>query len=367
MPLIRMLPLLALALSLHAASAVAVESLWQTPTATLPLSPQPATCSDKPSKPFTGDLQFKSKYNQSDASKSNLSLFPSISTYFDGKHIKEYLNELQRYSKRAEHAASPKQAQQALACLSIWLDSWAVAGALESRDASKTGIATRKWALAAMTSSVLRLQAVSRYPYRLSAPQQAWFSRLAEIVIDDHQPRRTAGFRHYNNHDYWAAWSVAATGMLTDREDYLQWAFEGLQPFFEQLVEVKNGDYAYLPAETARGKRASDYSHYAMVPLTLLVEAREHNGQPLTAREQALFLQFATFTARSAIEPTTLPELSKGQAAPARHKMIWLIPFLSRYPDHQWARRLYDQQQGDVDGYSQIGGHLKPLYPALKP
>lgn len=355
-----------LALLLCSTHSVAVESLWPAlSTARLSVPTQFAPCRDEPPEPYTGALQFKSKYNQSDASKSSLSLGFSPSTWLAGKRIKDYLKGLQRASRRAEQASSPEKAAQALGCLSLWLDSWAAAGALESRDASKTGMAARKWALAAVASSLLRARALSGDRYRPEETQLAWLERLADIVIDDYQPRRVSGFRYYNNHDYWAAWAVAAVGMLGDREDYLEWGFAGLQPMFGQLVEVEARDYAYLPVETARGKLGAEYTHYAMVPLTLLVEAREANGRPLSEREHELFGRLASFAARSALEADSLPELSGRQREPSRHKMIWLVPFLARYPEHAWARRLYDRQNGDVDGYSQVGGSLKPLYPAF--
>ena len=364
MPVIRIGSLAVLSLLVCPLPALAVANLWSQPQATLRMPVQPVSCPDQPPTPYTGDLQFKSKYDQSDASKSRLSLGFSPSTYFAGKRIKEYLGDLQRYAKRAEQGRGESSAQ-ALSCLSSWLDSWAAADALLSTDTSKTGMAARKWALAAMAGTLLRTQAVSGGHYQPSESQRAWLDRLAEAVIKDYQPRRVSGFRYYNNHDYWAAWAVAAVGMLNERQDYLDWGFAGLQPVFGQLRVVEAGDYAYLPAETARGKLGSDYSHYAMVPLTLLVEAREANGRPLSVEEQKLFSQLASFTARSALEPEALPELSRDQRQPKRHKMSWLIPFLSRNPDHAWARRLYDREKGDVDGYSQIGGRLKPLYPAL--
>lgn len=356
----------ALLLLLCAAPAAAVESLWPAlgnPRIQVPV--QPAPCRDEPPTPYTDALQFKSKYNQSDASKSSLSLGFSPSTFFAGRRVKSYLKELQRYAQRAERAKSPAKAADALGCLSSWLDAWAQAGALQSRDASKTGMAARKWALAALSTSLLRTQAMSGDRYRPSETQLAWLQRLADIVIDDYQPRRATGFRYYNNHDYWAAWAVVGVGILSEREDYLDWGFAGLQQMFEQLVEVDERDYAYLPVETARGKLGAEYSHYAMVPLTLLVETREANGRPLNERERELFGKLANFTARSALEPERLPELDGRQRYPSRHKMIWLIPFLDRHPEHAWARRLYERQDGDVDGYSQVGGQLKPLYPAF--
>lgn len=343
--------------------ALANNNLWQAKDAAPRLPTEQIACSQTPPKPYTGSLLFESKYNQSDASKSSLRLWPDWSTWRANNQIKDYFKEVVGFARELERK-NPKRQAEGLSCLNLWLDSWASAHALESQETTKTGIAARKWALAALASTLLRTQAITAGQYQPSEQQLAWLERLADLVIADYNPRRLPGEHYYNNHDYWAAWAVTAVGLLAQRDDYLAWGFAGLDPVFEQLVEKP--DYAYLPYEVARGKLGSDYSHYAMVPITLLVEAREHNQRPLSERERELYLKLANFTARSALQPESLAELAPRQESPKRHKQIWLIPFLSRYPEQYWPRRLYLEQEGDVDGYSQIGGRIKPLYPDLQ-
>ena len=63
------------------------------------------------------------------------------------------------------------------------------------------------------------------------------------------------------------------------------------------------------------------------------------------------------------LDPGSLKaQVNARQQTVAGYRMAWLIPFLHRYPDHRLARALYQHEDGDVDGYSQIGGRLKPLY-----
>ena len=73
----------------------------------------------------------------------------------------------------------------------------------------------------------------------------------------------------------------------------------------------------------------------------LLVEAAEHNGRPLTEQEREKLAGLANFAARAALEPKTLAELTERQSEVGPHKMVWVLPFLTRYPQHQWAARLY--------------------------
>ncbi|MCL1501368.1 alginate lyase family protein [Xanthomonas nasturtii] len=127
-------------------------------------------------------------------------------------------------SARFERASSATDAATALACVGQGLDRWADAGALLDPDASKTGIAERKWALAAIAAVVMRTQALSNHRFELSQASRTWLAQLAQQVIADHTPRRKASFAHFNNHDYWAAWAIAATGMAIGQQDDIDWA-----------------------------------------------------------------------------------------------------------------------------------------------
>ena len=364
MPLKRPLALATL-LMLAQLPAQATESIWATQNNALVSAPadyRSLSCPHKPPAPYTGHLQLQSKYDQNDSSKSTL-VEQSKETARIGELIKGYLGSLATAANQFQRAKDEAQARLNLACIDQWLDAWAKAGALRNPDASGTGVAARKWALAAIASTVLKTQALSGGAFDLNATQRHWLQELAEQVIAEHQPRHRADFAHFNNHDYWAGWAVAATGMLLGRDDFLAWADTNLRRALTQATPSASADTRYLPLEVARAQLAADYSNYAMVPLTLLVETAEHNGRPLTAQERQTFTQLANFTARAVLEPDTLPELNHSkQKKVASHKMIWLIPFLNRYPEHTWARALYDDQDGEVDNYSQIGGRLKPLY-----
>ncbi|MHC5350600.1 polysaccharide lyase [Metapseudomonas furukawaii] len=368
MPLSRRLLCAAgLALALPASPSWAVNSIWAdqaTPQAEMVGDFRGLGCEQSPPRPYTGALQLKSKYDQSDATKSRLSGEPDARTQKIQEEVKTYIGGLIRASKAFQRAKRPERANQALACLDLWLGSWARAGALETPDASKTGMAARKWALAAIGSTVLKVRALSDGRYDLDASQKAWLERLGERVIAEYQPRHAPGFAYFNNHDYWAGWAVASAGMLVGREDFIAWADTNLRRALGQARTGASGNYAYLPLEVARGKLAATYTQYALVPLVLLVESAEANGRGLSGQERETLWLLANFASRSLLEPETLPELQgRDQTEVAPYKLAWLIPFLHRYPDHAWAKRLYAEEDGEVDNYSQIGGPIKPLYP----
>lgn len=352
-----------------AASAAQAQSIW--PAQPSALSRQQgdyrtANCPKAVLKPYTGPLLIDSKYDQSDASKSTLSGKQSKQSKQLHAHLSAFNQRLAQFADYYLAASKPQQATVALACLDQWLQAWAVAGALESRETNKTGIAARKWSLAAIASTLLKTQAVSGGQPQLSQEQQQWLARLADLVIEDYSPRQQPGFVYFNNHDYWAGWAVAATGMLLERPAYIAWGERNFRLALAQITPAAQGDYAFLPNELARGRLAANYTHYALVPLVLLAESSQRNGPGLSATDSAKLQQLANFAVRSVLDANALSELQgKAQATVPAHKMTWLLPFLSRYPQHALARQLYQNEDGAVDAYDQLGGRLKPLYPTL--
>ncbi|MFO3723087.1 polysaccharide lyase [Pseudomonas sp. HLMP] len=366
MPVKRTSLALVIALALSPLAAPAAQSLWPpraTAQAAMVADYRTLACSKAPPAPYTGSLRLESKYDQRDASKSTLRARPDADSERVGKQVKQFVGGLIYAGKRFVRAKKPQDANMALACQDQWLERWASAGALLSPDASGTGMAARKWALAAMAGALLLTQSASDGKVRLTTTQTAWITQLAELVIREYDPRRTSHTVYFNNHDYWAAWAVAASGMLVGRDDFIQWADGNLRRGLAQAVRSQDGSYAYLPLEVARGKLAANYSQYALVPLVLLAESARANGLPWRDEDQRTLDLLANFAARSILEPQALPELEgRAQADVAPYKLAWLIPFLQRNPGHRLARELYDSEDGEVDNYSQLGGPLKPLY-----
>ena len=355
------------ALLLTLGGSAQAQSIW--PSRPTPLSAQigdyrQLQCPKKVAEPYTGPLQIDSKYDQSDASRSTLSNKVSARSKETHARIAEFTQRLAQFADYYLQAKNAKQAGTALACIDQWLQAWAEAGALESRDTSKTGMAARKWALAAISSTLLKTQAVSGGQPQLSSEQKQWLQRLAELLMADYAPRLAADFAYFNNHDYWAGWAMAATGMLLDRDDYIAWGERNFRRALGQISVSANGDYAYLPNELGRGRLAANYTHYALVPLVLLADSAQLNGPGLSQADQLKLQQLANFAVLSVLDERSLSELRGQPQHPVPpYKMTWLLPFLSQYPQHALVRRLYVDVGVAADGYSQLGGQLAPLYP----
>ncbi|UYZ83290.1 alginate lyase family protein [Entomomonas sp. E2T0] len=322
-------------------------------------------CSTAPPKPFTGALLIESKYDQTDVNKTILVTTSESSTEIQN-HIKNYIKGLLTASKSYRKATKTTQANTALACLSYWLDDWAKANALLNPEATKTGIAGRKWALAAISAIILNTQGYSNGKFELTTDQKRWLKKLAEQVILEYEPRRADNFTGYfNNHDYWAGWAVSATGMAIQNRDMIIWGHTSLQRALQQVMVSNNGQYAWLPYEVARGKLAADYSNYAMIPLMLLADAAKANYLYLSTDELKKLQLLGNFTALTVLNPNSLHELPGTQSTVKPYKMIWVIPFINKYPANNLTKELYSQDPTGIDNYSQISGSIKHFYPNI--
>lgn len=327
-------------------------------------------CQEKPLAPYVGALKLKSKYDQTDDSKSTLVEKDKNTKYIES-YLKNYIHELTKKSKRFQQgleSGNLGKASKAIVCFDAWVESWAAENAMLNPDANSTGKAARKWFLAALSSTILRTQALSNGRYTLSVTQEKWLTNLGNLVIEEYTPRRTQSSVYFNNHDYWAGWAIAATAMVLknknpEKKEFLIWSGETLRLALQQINVSEYGDYAYLPFEVHRGALGADYSNYAMIPLILMVDTAKTFNQDLSEEDLHKLGQLATFTARAVLEPEKLPEFNGiRQQTVGAHKMVWVLPFLSLYPQHEWANRLYEKHKEKISAYGQIGGEIKLFY-----
>jgi poly(beta-D-mannuronate) lyase len=194
--------------------------------------------------PYTGSLQFRSKYEGSDKARSTLNV-QSEKAFRDSTAD---ITKIERgTSKRVMQFMRDGRPEQ-LECTLNWLTAWAKADALMSKDFNHTGKSMRKWALGSMASSYIRLKFSDSHP--LANHQQesqlieAWFSKMADQVVSDWD---NLPLEKTNNHSYWAAWSVMATSVATNRRDLFDWAVK------EYKVGANQVDAdGYLPNELNR-------------------------------------------------------------------------------------------------------------------
>ncbi|WP_416396921.1 alginate lyase family protein [Allohahella sp. A8] len=312
--------------------------------------------------PWTGPLLIESKYDQSDASKSTLRARSETSDAIQAQ-VGEFNKGLVRFADYAIENADTGKGETALICLSGWLHTWASGNALLHSESTKTGVAVRKWSLASIGSVLLKLERAM--PERLPEDpvRNRWLQAMSDQVIADYDKRLDPDFSYFNNHDYWAAWAVATTGVLFKKQEQLVWADARFRRAIRQLEVSDSGKYAWLPNEVGRQHLAANYTHYALVPLVMLATVLPEHGFELSAGTQSKLDALVNFAAQSVLDPEQLADvLSVDQESVPDYKLAWLIPWLKHHPDHILAKALYVDRDGDVDGYSQVGGKLEAWF-----
>ena len=277
--------------------------------------------------PYTGALQFRSKYEGSDKARATLNV-QSEKAFRDSTAD---ITKLERgTSKRVMQFMRDGRPEQ-LECTLNWLTAWAKADALMSKDFNHTGKSMRKWALGSMASAYIRLKFSDSHP--LANHQQesqlieAWFSRMADQVVSDWD---NLPLDQTNNHSYWAAWSVMATSIATNRRDLFDWAVK------EYKVGANQVDAdGFLPNELKRQQRALAYHNYALPPLAMIASFAQVNGVDLRQENNGALKRLADRVLAGVKDPDAF-EKKNGKEQDMTDlkedmKFAWLEPFCTLY------------------------------------
>lgn len=306
--------------------------------------------------PYRGALDMGSKYDQSKASKDRLDKQAAREYQQQVEAIYGYLGFLGQISEYMRDKR-PDIRAAAQACFNEALEPWAQQKALTQSDASKQGEAVRKWFLSALATNMMKAQALT--DWQISAAQRDWLALLAERVQQHATPRRQR-MDLYNNHDYWSAWAVMASGLVLNDPARVEWAEQGYWLAIRQITPRKGG--VVLPLEAARGKRAAEYHAFAITPLILMAEAGTRNGMPLYEGRgeqlHALAEQVVHLWARDGKGV----QFAEKQVAIDNDKMAWWPVYAHRFPD----RLPVPADDAERFGSRFTGGSLAGLWAASR-
>ncbi|MGV6397513.1 mannuronate-specific alginate lyase [Pseudomonas caspiana] len=278
-------------------------------------------------KPYTDKLVFRSKYEGSDKARATLNEKSEEAFRSATKDITTLERGVSKLVMQYMRDGRPEQ----LDCALNMMTTWAKADALESKDFNHTGKSMRKWALGSMSSAYLRLKFSDSKPLanRQGDAQiiEAWFSKLADQVVSDWS---NLPLEKINNHSYWAAWSVMATAVATNRQDLFDWAIK------EYKVAANQVDpEGFLPNEMKRRQRALSYHNYALPPLAMIASFAQANGVDVRPENNGALKRLgdrvlagvkdpSQFAAKNG-EKQDMTDLKKDP------KFAWLEPYCSLY------------------------------------
>lgn len=217
-----------------------------------------------PPTPYTGDLNFPSKYEGDAPSKDTINKAAE----------KRYTNATAAFRqfekgiiKLAETAIKKGKSDAPVECMVQWYTTWIDANALVKGQTNHIGKAVRKWALGSASTAWLRVKLAADSPYQHLPKEniakiEKWLNTIALLVVEDYQNR---GTKKANNHDYWAAWSVMATAVILNDHAL----FEKSANIYEMAMTQIDKD-GFLPNELTRNTRALGYHSFALQPLSMM-------------------------------------------------------------------------------------------------
>ncbi len=357
------LPLVALSALLTACSAASGGALshtaLQAPSGYYRAAPQaegkPRECGAPPA-PYTGALDFPSKYEGSDKARDKLN--PDAEQRYlkltgDMRELEKGINRMvERYFKYGR--------PQEVDCTMAWLVEWAKADALLSKDYNHTGMSVRKWTLGSLAGAYLKLKFSSSQPLAAHQEQshevERWFSKLADKVVADWNayPKERS-----NNHNYWAAWSVMASAVILDRRDLFDWSVGQYRHGIDQITTE-----GYLPRELARQTRALSYHNYSIGPLLMVSAFAKANGLDLRGENDDAMLRLARKLEAGLHNPKIFQEKTGYEQAQVdlqqSSRYAWLEPYCALYPCSEST----DAWRRSIEPLStyRLGGDLTQLF-----
>jgi len=322
--------------------------------ATEPCEPAPA--------PYTGTLDFPSKYEGSGASRDQLN--PEADAEY--KRLTQPITAMEKgFSKHVgKYMDSGDPAE--LGCAVKWIDSWAAAGALEGSATTHTGRSLRKWSLASLSGAWLRLEFSSSAPLMSYEKERArvepWLGEVANRVAREWPPEDP--LNKINNHYYWAAWALMATSVVTNRRELFDQSVR-IYRVFEHQVDAQG----YLPNELARASQASDYHNYAMLPLTMIAAFGKANGVDLAAEGDGALTRLARRAQDALLDPASFQaKTGVKQAAPdaeSKTNWSWIEPYCWTV---QCPAALLTRREAMAPlGTTRLGGNLTAVFSGVGP
>ena len=309
----------------------------------------------KPSAPVTGALDYPSKFQGSDAARDDLNRRAEAEYRQRTRPITALEKGINRLAE--DYLRSGDIA--AVDCAVAWLEQWAEADAMLGPATTHTGKSMRKWALGSVSAAYLRLQRSASAPLATHATRarqiEHWLGKWSEQVVAEWSDVEDQKF---NNHEYWAAWAVMVTAVVTDDHDQFHWAIQ----MYRRAVSQVSAE-GYLENELRRDTRALYYHNYALPPLAMIAAFAHANGVWLLDEANGGLGRLAENVIAGINEPRRFRQKTGSKQKPKRYsdsKFTWLEPYCSLVTCRgALAEKL--QASRPLENY-RVGGDLTQLF-----
>jgi poly(beta-D-mannuronate) lyase len=222
--------------------------------------------------------------------------------------------------------------RDAAQCVLEHLEVQAREGALTGKLSSSQAYFVQGWVAGAEAIAYLKVEGDLHATPAQRTLIQSWLETEARLTRAFYEDRMRGDGSDAQNHFYWAAVQLAATGIVTNNRSDFDWA----------ILRAKHGIEAVqidgtLNDEMRRGRRALHYHLYAASPLVTLAEFGLPNGIDLYTASDGRLKKLVAVSIRGLIDSsffeqrTGIPQ--ERTDPPTAEAIGWAEPYSRRFPD----------------------------------
>lgn len=246
--------------------------------------------------------------------------------------------------------------EQAATCVLTHIERQARERALTGTMSSSQAYFVQGWVVGAEAIAYLKIDGAHRTTAQQRALILPWLEAIGEQTRTFYMRREQQSGSGAQNHFYWAAVQLAATGEATKNQLDFDWAMQVARTGISAIQSDGT-----LAEEMRRGKRALHYHLYAAAPLVMLAEFGMPNGIDLYTYHNAALKTLVRVSTAGLLDPSLFEQrtaLKQERPDPPTAEAIgWADPYNRRFPTPTIAKLLAECPNHT---YMYLGG-LPPL------
>jgi poly(beta-D-mannuronate) lyase len=241
---------------------------------------------------------------------------------------------------------------QAADCVLRHLEGLSRGRALTGKMSSSQAYFVQGWVVGAAAIAFLKVEGTTRATARQLALILPWLQQIGEQTRAFYAARQKQDGTAAQNHFYWAAVQLAATGIAANDAGDFNWAMETAR---SGIAAVQPD--GTLQEEMRRGQRALHYHLYAAAPLVMLAEFGLPNGVDLYTFHDSSLKKLVAISTAGLLDASMFEQRTgirqERPDPPTAEAIGWSVPYNRRFPSPTITRLLAACSQRS---YMYLGG-----------
>jgi len=245
---------------------------------------------------------------------------------------------------------------EAAQCVLRHLEADARGGALTGKMSSSQAYFVQGWVAGAAAIAYLKVDGNSRATETERDAILSWLQKEADITRRFYDERMRSSHTDAQNHFYWAAIQLGATGIATQNRSDFDWAMQRAKDGIDAIKPDGT-----LDEEMRRGARALHYHLYAASPLVMLAELGLPNDVDLYAQNHGALKKLVQVSTHGLVDASLFAQRTgtpqERPDPPTAEAIGWAEPYNRRFPDPVITNFLAEQPD---HSYMYLGGLPPP-------